>query len=400
MTQDSSTAPHPTADAARASGPLRIGVIGAGIMGSDHARAIASATHGAVLAAVADINLARAQALASELGAPLAVADPVELIEADAIDAVVVASHDSTHTGLVLAAIAAGKPVLCEKPLALDLDDCARIIVAERETGRRLVSVGFSRRFDPALVELKQALDAGEIGRPLLAHAVHRNVSGDPRGDSVSTVLNSAVHELDQTPWLLSSTVVDVSWHAPASTSLLPQRQDPQLLLLRTADGALTTVEVFVNAVYGYDVRLEVVGETGTLALGRPTAVVRDTGLTRQSAYPADWRPRYAAAYRAEMQDWVDAVTRGGYDGSDLADAVDGYRATAVAHAVIAAMETGGSSVAVGYPHADLLGLSADTSPTAQATTAPASSAPAASSSATSSSAARTSSMTTERALR
>ncbi|HEY0246826.1 MAG TPA: Gfo/Idh/MocA family oxidoreductase [Gryllotalpicola sp.] len=334
---------------------VRIGVIGAGVMGSDHARTIAHATSGAVLTAIADIDLARAQALAGALGADVATADPAELIGSSEVDAVLVASHDSTHTGLVLACIAAGKPVLCEKPLALDLDDCARIITAERASGRRLVSVGFSRRFDPALVELKQALDAGEIGRPLLAHAVHRNVSNDPSGDSASTVLNSAIHELDQTPWLLSAPIVEVGWHAPASTSLLPQRQDPQLILLRTADGALTTVEVFVNAVYGYDVRLEVVGETGTLALGNPAAVIRDTALTRQTAYPADWRPRYAAAYRAEVGSWVEAIARGDYGGSALAGAVDGYRATAVAHAVIAAMNEGGRTVAVDYPHAELL---------------------------------------------
>ena len=331
----------------------RIAVIGAGVMGSDHARTIATKIHGAELAAVADIDLGRAQALAAELGARFATASPAEVIGSDQVDAVLVASHDSTHTELVLACIAAGKPVLCEKPLALDLDDCARIIAAERSAGRRLVSVGFSRRFDPALVELKAALDAGEIGRALLAHAVHRNVSSDPSGDSASTVLNSAIHELDQTPWLFSSPVTEVSWHAPGSTGLLPGRQDPQLLLIRTADGALTTVEVFVNAVYGYDVRLEVVGETGTLALGHPAAVVRDTALTRQTRYPADWRPRYAAAYRAEVQSWVDAI-RGTYDGSALADAVDGYRATAVAHAVIASMASDGRTVTVDYPHAEL----------------------------------------------
>jgi myo-inositol 2-dehydrogenase/D-chiro-inositol 1-dehydrogenase len=334
-------------------GALRVGVIGAGVMGGDHARTVASATHGAVLTAVADIDSARARALAAETGAGLVTTKPAELIQSSEVDAVIVASHDSTHTDLVLACIAAGKPVLCEKPLALDLDDCALIIAAERAAGRRLVSVGFSRRFDPALVELKHAMDAGEIGRPLLAHAVHRNVSSDPAGDSASTVLNSAIHELDQTPWLFSSPVTEVSWHAPGSTSRLPARQDPQLLLIRTADGALTTVEVFVNAVYGYDVRLEVVGESGTLALGAPAAVVKDTALTRQSAYPADWRPRYAAAYRAEVQAWVDAVVAGSYQGSALADAVDGYRATAVAHAVIESMGSGGGTVAIDYPHDD-----------------------------------------------
>jgi myo-inositol 2-dehydrogenase / D-chiro-inositol 1-dehydrogenase len=338
---------------------LRIGVVGAGVMGSDHARTIARSIAGGRLTAVADVDRARAEALAAELGAALATADAAELIASVEVDAVLVASHDSTHAALVLACIAAGKPVLCEKPLTLDLGECAAIIAAERAAGRRLVSVGFSRRFDPALVELKERLEAGQIGRPLIAHAVHRNVSNDPNGDSAATVLNSAIHELDQTPWLLSAPVVEVSWIAPASTSLLPQRQDPQLILLRTGDGALTTVEVFVNAVYGYDVRLEVVGETGALALANPTAVIADTALTRQTAYPADWRPRYAAAYRAEVQSWVDAVTHGSYAHSALADAVDGYRATAVAHAVIASMNAGGVIVAVRQPDAapDAAGL-------------------------------------------
>lgn len=328
---------------------LQIAVIGAGVMGSDHARTIATEIHGAELAAIADIDVGRAKSLAETFGAGYASAEPIDIIGSDAVDAVLVASHDSTHTELVLACIAAGKPVLCEKPLALDLEDCARIIEAEHDFGQRLVSVGFSRRFDPALVDLKAALDAGEIGRPLLAHAVHRNVSSDPAGDSASTVLNSAIHELDQTPWLLSSPVTEVSWHAPASTSLLPGRQDPQLLLLRTADGAMTTVEVFVNAVYGYDVRLEVVGETGTLALRHPATVVRDAALTHRTEYPADWRPRYAAAYRAEVQAWVDAVRPDTYEGSALADAVDGYRATAVARAVLASMDSGGRTTVVDY---------------------------------------------------
>jgi myo-inositol 2-dehydrogenase/D-chiro-inositol 1-dehydrogenase len=334
-----------------------VGVVGTGIMGGDHARTMARKVPGATVSAVADIDLARAEALADELGA-VAYAESRELIGSPGVDAVIVASADSTHTELVLAALQAGKPVLCEKPLALDLDDCARIIAAERAGGVRLVSVGFSRRFDPPLVELRRALATGEIGRPLIAHAVHRNVSNDPAGDSAATVLGSAIHELDQIPWLFSAPVTEVSWHAPASTSLLPQRQDPQLLLLRTADGTLTTVEVFVNAVYGYDVRLEVVGETGTLALAHPAGVIRDSSGARRTAYAADWRPRYAAAYHAELQAWTSAIAHGSYHGSALATAADGYRATAAARAVITSM-TSGSPELVAYPHADLLAASA-----------------------------------------
>lgn len=332
---------------------IRVGIIGAGVMGSDHARNVTHHTGGATLAAIADIDAGRARSLAAELGVATTFDDPHRLIASPDVDAVIVASHDSTHAELVVASVEAGKPVLCEKPLALDLGDCAAVLEAERKAGRRLVSVGFSRRFDPANVAIRAALAAGEIGRPLLLHAVHRNVANDPAGDSASTVLNSAIHELDEAPWLLGSPAVEVAWQAPASTSLLPQRQDPQLISLRTADGALTSVEVFVNAVYGYDVRLEVVGETGTLSYGEAALVVRNKGLARSGDYPADWRPRYAESYRAEMVSWIGALTAGEYDDA-LASAVDGYRATAVARAVIDAMDSG-STIKVEYPHASLL---------------------------------------------
>jgi myo-inositol 2-dehydrogenase/D-chiro-inositol 1-dehydrogenase len=327
---------------------LRIGVIGAGVMGSDHARAIATATSGARLVAIADIDEARAGALADELGGVRALHDASALIRLDDVDAVVIASHDTTHVPLVLECLAAGKPVLCEKPLSLDVAGCKQIVAAERALHRRLVSVGFSRRFDPALVELKAALDAGVIGRPLVAHAIHRNVSSDPGAPSEDAILGSAIHECDQMPWLLGAPVTEVSWHAPASTSHAgAHKQDPQVLHLRTHDGTLTIVEVFVNAVYGYDVRLEVVGETGTLSLANPASVIVNTARTQQTTYPADWRPRYAAAYRAEMQAWVNAATTGQYGGSALADARDGQRATVVAHALIASMHAAGARVPV-----------------------------------------------------
>ena len=319
---------------------VRTGVIGAGVMGSDHARTLARRIGGAELAVVADIDLARAEALADATGAR-ATDDPHALIADPGVDAILVASHDSTHAELVLAAIGAGKPVLCEKPLTPDVDEARRIVEAEGAVGRRLVSVGFSRRFDPALVELRDALASGAIGRPLVAHAIHRNVDA-VGGDSATTIFSSAIHELDQTPWLLGSPLAEVTWVAPAATSLLPERQDPQLLLLRTADGVLTTVEVFVKAVYGYDVRLEVVGETGTLALSPAPLVVRDGDLGRSTAYPEDWRPRYAAAYRGEVQAWVDAIAGDGYP-ADLATASDGLRATLAAHAVVASMNGGGT---------------------------------------------------------
>ena len=107
------------------------------------------------------------------------------------------------------------------------------------------------RRFDPAYVRLKAAVADGACAAPLLLHCVSRGVSAWPGANDELTITASAVHEFDIVPWLLGSPVTEVSWHAPRPTSPAAEFRDPQLMLLRTADGVLTTVEVFLNARYG-----------------------------------------------------------------------------------------------------------------------------------------------------
>jgi myo-inositol 2-dehydrogenase/D-chiro-inositol 1-dehydrogenase len=119
-------------------------------------------------------------------------------------------------------------------------------------------------------------------------------------------------------------------------------------MLLRTADGVLSTVEVFLNARYGYDIRCEIVGEQGTLSLTEPVKMITDLNRGRTVGYPADWRPRFADAYRLELQAWIDAVTAG--TPAPLATAHDGLVANAVAEAVIASSRDGGRVVAVEVP--------------------------------------------------
>ena len=149
-------------------------------------------------------------------------------------------------------------------------------------------------------------------------------------------------------PWLLASPVTEVSWHAPRSATAATGLRDPQLMLLRTADGTLSTVEVFLNAGYGYDIRCEVAGERGTLALTNPARVVTGSARARSLGYPADWRPRFADASRLELQAWTDAITSG--TPSPLATAGDGLVASAVAEAVLTSMKNGGRTVAVQVP--------------------------------------------------
>jgi myo-inositol 2-dehydrogenase / D-chiro-inositol 1-dehydrogenase len=334
---------------------VRVGVIGAGVMGADHINTLHHHVSGAAVAMVADVDLGRAREVAAALPEVPATDDGLKLIADPTVDAVVIASADATHADLAVAAVQAGKPVMCEKPLAPTLAECLRVVQAESAAvgaaGPPLVSVGFMRRFDPGYRELKSALEAGACGTPLLLHCVSRGVASGPGSTSESSVTGSAIHELDTVPWLLDAPIVEVGWHAPRSTAAAPGLQDPQLLLLRTADGALTTVEVFLNAGYGYDIRCEVVGDRGTVALTNPARVVADADRRRATGYPADWRPRFADAYRLELQAWVDAVVTG--RPPPLATARDGLVATAVAEAVITSMHDGGRSVAVELPTLD-----------------------------------------------
>jgi predicted dehydrogenase len=331
---------------------VRVGVIGAGIMGADHINTLHRQVTGATVTMVADLDLDRALDAATALPGVRATDNGVALIGDPAVDAVVVASADATHADLAVAAIQAGKPVMCEKPLAPTLAECVRVVQAEREVvgagGPALVSVGFMRRFDPGYLELKSALEAGVCGTPLLVHCVSRGVASASGATSESSVTGSAIHELDTVPWLLGARIVEVGWHAPRSTGAVPGMQDPQLILLRTADGAMTTVEVFLNARYGYDIRCEVVGDRGAIALTDPARVVADADRRRATGYPADWRARFADAYRIELQAWVDAVAAG--RPTPLATARDGLTATAVADAVITSMRDGGRTVTVDPP--------------------------------------------------
>lgn len=329
----------------------RIGVIGAGIMGADHVRNLATTIANARVSMVADVDAGRAAAAAGPAGA-LSTADAAELIRSPEVDAVVIASHDSTHAGLILECLDAGKPVLCEKPLAPTVAECRQIVEADARAtaaaGRRLLSVGFMRRFDPGYVELKQAVTGRTGGAAVMIHCVSRNSVSGPGATSESAVTGSAIHELDIVPWLLDSPLTEVAWHAGRASSGAPQGlQDPQLVLLRTADGVLTTLELFLNAQYGYSTRCEVVAESGAFSLVEPVRVAADLERTHSVPYAYDWRPRFADAYRIELQAWVDSLS--GASVPALATADDGLRASLAAEAVIASMHNGGTFTPVEY---------------------------------------------------
>jgi myo-inositol 2-dehydrogenase/D-chiro-inositol 1-dehydrogenase len=312
---------------------IRVGLIGAGLMGSTHARILASVA-GAELVAISDPD----REAAERIGVGRVFDDPHELIAA--VDAVIVASPSVTHEAFTLAALELGKRVLCEKPLAPDPEAALRIVEAEAALGRRLITVGFMRRYDPAYVELKSRLDAGVIGRPLLLHCVHRNPNVNPDFSSAKVITDSAVHELDLTRWLLESEIARITVLAPRPTREAdPGVLDPQLILLETESGTVVDVEAFANARYGYDIRCEVVGESGTLALAPHSHLVASGANQTAVDVPTGYQERFAAAYQLELQAWVGAIALG--DEPPPASAWDGYAAAAVAAAGVRALESG-----------------------------------------------------------
>ena len=330
---------------------VRVGVIGAGNMGTDHARQLHRWVSGASVVLVADLAIERAKEVAAEVGAG-ATDDPRQVIDDSAVDAVIVASHDSTHADLVRACVRAGKPVLCEKPLAVTLQEATALVTEVGADGARLISVGFMRRFDPGYGRLKTAIRSGDLGTPLMLHCTGRGVTSGPGTTSESSITNSAIHDLDIVPWLLDAPAIEVAWVAPRQSGLADGFQDPQILLLRTADGVLSTVETYLNARYGYDVRCEAVCETGAASLAEPAMLVTDSALRRSVAYAKDWRPRFAEAYRLELSAWVASVALGRPPIEPMATAGDGLAAAAVAEAAVTSMRGGGGFARVpGVPN-------------------------------------------------
>ena len=156
-----------------AEGALRVGVVGTGGMGGRHARNLEHRVSGAEVVAIMDLDRERAGAVAAECGGARVFGSGPDLIGDPKVEAVLIASPDPTHADLAVACIEAGKPVLCEKPLGVDIEDAKRVLDAEVAGGRKLVQVGLMRTFDPQHAALKRAIDAGEIGRPLLFRGIH-----------------------------------------------------------------------------------------------------------------------------------------------------------------------------------------------------------------------------------
>ena len=293
---------------------VRVGLVGVGRMGSVLARHLVNGVPEASLVAIADLDRAKAQALASQNGAAAAYSEPLELFERRDIEAVLIVTPTDTHPDLVAAAAAAGKHVFVEKPLALTLDGCDRAISAAVAAGVKL-QVGFMRRFDPAYCEVKGKIEQGVIGRPTLFKSINRDpvrtsLEFARRESSGGLIIDLGIHDFDLARWLMGSEVARVS--SEGGCLAYPELReagdiDNAVVNLRFQDGAVGNVDLSRNAVYGFDSRTEVLGTSGAVVVGRQ----RESDLMLLSAQGAGGptRPgRFDQAYVEEIRHFIDCV--------------------------------------------------------------------------------------------
>ncbi len=324
---------------------IKVGLLGAGRIGNVHAKSIA-ANADSQLVAVSDVNQAAAETLAAAYGAKARSSQ--DIIADPSIDAVLIATSTDTHSGLIEAAAAAGKAVLCEKPVDLSLERALACQAAVAKTGKP-VMIGFNRRFDPNFAALKRAFDSGEIGKGELLSVT----SFDPSPPPVSYIKVSgglfrdmAIHDFDMACWVfggvpesvtaIGSSIVDPAIGAAGDV-------DTAVITLHYADGRIAVIKNSRRAVYGYDQRLELLGATGLLQAGNvlENTVNKITTAGATSAKPEYFfLERYMAAYAAEWRAFIDAIKAGtGYP----VTLQDGVNALAVAEAATLSCKSGKS---------------------------------------------------------
>jgi myo-inositol 2-dehydrogenase / D-chiro-inositol 1-dehydrogenase len=301
-------------------GPLGVGLVGAGKIGRVHARNLAERLRGARLVAIADPLPAAAAAIAERLGGGTVHAGPEELLADGAVEAVVIASPTPTHAALIHAAAAAGKHVFCEKPVATDLAVIDRALEAVARAGITL-QVGFQRRFDGSFRQARDQVLAGRIGRPRLVRVTSRDPQPGPieyLRESGGLFMDMTIHDFDVARFLIADEVEEVTALGAVLVDPAIGREandvDTAIVTLRYAGGALGVIDNCRQASYGYDQRAEVFGSKGTVVVGNElldrTTLVDADGA--RSAKPKPWfTDRYADAYAAEMQAFVDAIRSG-----------------------------------------------------------------------------------------
>ncbi len=320
---------------------LRFGILGTGRIGDMHA-GIVAAQPDACVTWCFDVAADRAEATASRLGAR-ATTDVDAALGAPDVDAVLIASPTDTHVGLILKAAEAGKPILCEKPIDVDIakvEDCRRRLEDYDVT----LQLGFNRRFDPSHKAVRDAVAAGEIGALELLVITSRDPGPPPPRPILEACgglfRDTSIHDFDMARYVLGEEAVEV--YAMAANRVDPifaelDDVDTAMIVMRSESGALVHINNSRRTNYGYDQRVEAFGALGMVRSNnhRPSEVSRHDagGTARREPLLHFFIERYRAAYEAEIRAFIDCVAAGTRPPVTFRD---GHRALLLAEAAIA----------------------------------------------------------------
>jgi len=316
---------------------LGIGVLGVGEMGKRHAENLRHLAPEARLLAVADVAPDRARQAASELDIEHSYRSLEEMLGCKDLKAVVIATPDKFHALGIRAAAAAGKDILCEKPLATNLTDAHAALDAVAKAGVRL-QIGFMRRYDAAYEAAMKRVEAGEIGEPVVFKSVGRDKDVPPIAAYQSNIngmlfYNNTIHDFDLARWLMRDEVVETQ--AYTTVAIRPEVAQygdvvASVVNLKYAHGAIGNVESYVQALYGYDVRTEIVGSKGSVFVGSlektPATFLSASGGAQILA--DHFLSRFADAYLAEVRDFVHNML---HDRPPRVSGEDGLKALGIA---------------------------------------------------------------------
>ena len=325
--------------------PLNLGLIGAGRMGSTLAHHLAFSVDSANLLAIADPYEENARKTAARCNVSDVYTDYHALLARDDLDAVVIVTPTNTHVEVIKAAAQAGKHIFTEKPLALTLEGCDDAIATVGAAGVKMM-VGFMRRFDRAYLEAKKIIDTGEIGNPIMIKLVGRDpwrtsLEYARRENSGGLIADMGIHDFDLARWLMGSEVVRTT--SEGECLVFPELEeagdiDNAVVNLKFANSAIGNVDVSRNAIYGYDIRTEVIGSEGSVFIGGLQQTMTWTLKKNQISHDTipGFMARFADAYAAEIRAFVDCIVE---DRPAPITGVDARAATAIAIAATRSLD-------------------------------------------------------------
>src|ERR1700757_1744397 len=267
-------------------------------MGLHHLTIFQSLAPWAQITAVADSHPPFAERAAAVVPTAKVFHDPLDCLSNVDVDAVVVATADPTHYGIVDACIGRGIYVLCEKPLTLSTEESLHLVKAERASGRRLVQVGYMRRYDTDYRHIHDTARSGGVGQPILISQRHHNPLAFNSFDAQRLIASSAAHDIDLFRWFTGEEISVVNCAAKSSDD---GSTVTVLITLKSESGILGVVEVGRGPGMRYDIGLDLVASGGSLTLGSPSLTAHARPDSVAAPRPPDhWVPRFDGAYRSQ----------------------------------------------------------------------------------------------------